>query len=50
MTAEQDGGRRWFRLWLGRSLVADLLWTQEDLERELARWGLTLADFEPDDA
>ncbi len=43
---EGDGPRQWFRLWLGRSLVADLLWSEADLVRELARYGLTLDQFE----
>ncbi len=43
---ESEGGRQWFRLWLGRSVVADRLWTQDELVRELGRYGLSLADFE----
>ncbi len=45
---ESDGGRRWFRLWQGRALVADHLGTPTDVERELKPYGLTLADFEPE--
>lgn len=45
---ESDGGRQWFRLYLGRSLVADKIWSEADLERELARYGLTLDQFQPD--
>jgi hypothetical protein len=48
ITVERDGARRWFRLRLGRSVVADWLWSEADLVRELARYGLTLADFEDD--
>jgi hypothetical protein len=33
---------------LGRSVVADRLWMPEDLERELARYGLRLDQFETD--
>ncbi len=46
ITVESDGSRRWFRLWLGRSVVADRLWTLADLARALEPYGLTLADFE----
>ncbi len=46
---ESDGDRQWYRLWQGRALVADHLWTPADVERELAPYGLTLADFEDDD-
>ncbi len=45
---ESQGGRRWFRLYLGRSVVADHLWTPEDLERALEPYGLTLDRFGPD--
>ncbi len=43
---ERDGGREWFRLHLGRSVVADRLWTLSDLERALEPYGLTLDQFE----
>ncbi len=45
---ESDGGREWFRLYLGRSVVADRLWTLADLERALEPYGLALEQFEPD--
>ncbi len=46
ITVESDGSRQWFRLRLGRSVVADRLWSEADLVRELARYGLSLDQFE----
>ena len=46
ITVESSGRRTWFRLWLGSALLADNLATPAEVERELARHGLTLADFE----
>lgn len=43
-----EAGRQWFRLYLGRTLMADNLWSEADLLRELERHGLTVADFQPD--
>lgn len=43
---ESDGRRTWFRLWLGRSLLADDLGSPVEVEAELARHGLTLDQFE----
>jgi hypothetical protein len=45
ISVERQGAREWFRLRLGTSVLADRVWTVADLERELARYGLTLADF-----
>jgi hypothetical protein len=41
----RQGARQWFRLRLGSSVLADDVATVAELERELARYGLTLADF-----
>lgn len=46
ITVESDRGRQWFRLWLGESLLADNLGSVAELERKLARYGLTLDQFE----
>ena len=46
ISVESQGGRQWFRLYLGRSVVADRLWTPEDLERALEPYGLTVDQFE----
>ncbi len=48
ISVERDGGREWFRLYLGRSLVADRLWSVAELERALEPYGLTLDQFEDD--
>ncbi len=46
---ETSDGRQWFRLYRGAALLADNLRTQQELERELERYGLALADFTPED-
>lgn len=48
ITVEREGARSWFRLRLGSSVVADRVWSEAELVRELARYGLTLADFADD--
>lgn len=48
ITVEAEGRRQWFRLWLGSALLADDVATVAELERELARHGLTLDQFEPE--
>jgi len=45
ITVESQGGRQWFRLRLGRSVLADHVASMAELERELARHGLTLGQF-----
>ncbi len=46
ITVEREGSRLWYRLHLGRSVVADRLWTLAELERALAAYGLTVDQFE----
>lgn len=45
ITVERQGRRQWFRLRMGQAVIADNLPSMAALERELARYGLALADF-----